>query len=187
MDATEKSKWTEEAAKDKERFNEENAAYLAKKQPESFKADDATPVEMRETANKVEEASGSDMDASHMLETMEEVLVKSEVVEEKVKEEALVKSEVQEERVKEQVSEKKIVKARPRSSLTKEVKGKTSGRGKVLKETVAQTSSVACSSGGGGGGEIPTPVAKYFAFLFSHWAGVRQVFQSYLLLHYYLK
>merc|ERR1719222_1642880 len=172
MDATEKAKWTEEAAKDKERFNEENAAYLAKKQPENLKADDATLVEMSEIANKVEEASGSDMDASHMLETMEEVLVKSEVVEEKVKEEALVKSEVQEERVKEEVSEKKIVKARPKSSLTKEVKGKTSGRGKALKETVAQTSSVACSSGGGG--EIPTPVAKYFAFLFSHWAGVRQ-------------
>ena len=174
MDATEKSKWTEEAAKDKERFNEENAAYLAKKQPESLKADDAAPVEMRETANKVEEASGNDMDASHMLETMEEALVKSEVVEEKVKEEAFVKSE----EVKEEIPEKKIVKARPRGSLTKEVKGKTSGRGKVLKETVAQTSSVACSSGGGG--EIPTPVAKYFAFLFSHWAGVRQVFQSYL-------
>ena len=181
MDAAEKAKWTEEAAKDKERFNEENAAYLAKKQPESLKADDAAPVEMRETANKVEEASGNDMDASHMLETMEEALVKSEVVEEKVKEEAFVKSE----EVKEEIPEKKIVKARPRGSLTKEVKGKTSGRGKVLKETVAQTSSVACSSGGGG--EIPTPVAQYFAFLFSHWAGVRQVFQSYLLLHYYLE
>ena len=109
MDATEKAKWTEEAARDKERFNEENAAYLAKKQPESFKADDATPVEMRETANKVEEASGNDMDASHMLETMEEALVKSEVVEEKVKEGAFVKSE----EVKEEIPEKKIVKARP--------------------------------------------------------------------------
>lgn len=30
MDATEKAKWIEEAAKDKERFNRENAAYLAK-------------------------------------------------------------------------------------------------------------------------------------------------------------
>ena len=108
--------------------------------------------------------------------------MKSEVMEEKAMEEALVKSEVQEERVKEQVSEKKIVKARPRSSLTKEVKGKTSGRGKVLKETVAQTSSVACSSGGGG--EIPTAVAKYFAFLFSHWAGVRQVWTETLITSY---
>ena len=105
MDVTEKEKWTEEAAKDKERFNKENTAYLAKK---SLKADDVTLVEMRETcdvtlvemretSNKVEEASESDKDASHMLKAMEEALVKSEVVEEKAMEGGLVKSEVMEE------------------------------------------------------------------------------------------
>jgi len=113
MDATEKAKWTEEAAKDKERFNEENAAYLAKKrQAESIKADDANSVGWRETSS-----------------------------------------------------------ARPMGSLTKVAKSKTSGKGKLLalKETVGVTSKVGCSSG-----DIPLPVAKYFAFLFSHWAGVRQ-------------
>ena len=54
MDQTARSKWTEEAAKDKERFNQENAAYLAKKQSESLKVDIASPGEMRETGNKVE-------------------------------------------------------------------------------------------------------------------------------------
>ena len=110
MDAAEKAKWTEEAAKDKERFNEENAAYLAKKrQAESIKADDANSVGWRETSS-----------------------------------------------------------ARPMVVA----KSKTSGKGKLLalKETVGVTSKVGCSSG-----DIPLPVAKYFAFLFSHWAGVRQV------------
>ena len=169
MDATEKAKWTEEAAADKERFAKENAAYLAKKQPESLEAaDNVNPGEARETANKVEDedASGSDMDmdASHIHETMEAALVQSEVMKENVKEV--------------DVSEKNVVKAR--TSVTKVSKGKPSGKSKVLalKEAVgntgnvAQTSSVACSSGGG---EIPLPVANYFAFLFSHWAGVRQV------------
>ena len=81
MDATEKAKWTEEAAADKERFAKENAAYLAKKQPESLEAaDNVNPGEARKTANKVEDASGSDMDmdASHIHETMEAALVQSE-------------------------------------------------------------------------------------------------------------
>merc|ERR1719193_2345103 len=135
MDATEKAKWTEEAAKDKERFNKENAAYQAKKLPESLKADNADPVEARETSNKVEEASGSDMDASHMFETMEAALMQSGVLEEKVKDE--------------EISEKKMVKARPR--VTKVAKGKS--KVLALKETVGnsgnvtQTSSVARNSG----------------------------------------
>ena len=190
MDAIEKSKWTEEAAKDKERFNKENAAYLAKKQPESIKADDAKPVGRIQTSSKIDEASGSDMDASIMLETMdrdtEEAPMQSEVMEK-----PLMLSEVTEEEVKEDVTEKKIlevtnwesglltsrekkiVKATARGSLVKEAKGKTSGKGKLmaLKETVGATSNVGCSSSG----EIPLPVAKYFAFLFSHWTGVRQV------------
>ena len=167
MDATEKAKWTEEAAADKERFAKENAAYLAKKQPESLKAaDNVNPGEARETANKVEDedASGSDMGASHMFETMEAALVQSEATKENVREV--------------DVFEKKVVKARAR--VANVAKGKPSGKSKVLalKEAVsntgnvAQTSSVACSSGSG---EIPLPVANYFAFLFSHWAGVRQV------------
>ena len=192
MDAIEKSKWTEEAAKDKERFNKENAAYLAKKQSESIKADDAKakPVGRIQTSSKIDEASGSDMDASIMLETMdrdtEEAPMQSEVMEK-----PLMLSEVTEEEVKEDVTEKKIpevtnwghglltsrekkiVKATARGSLAKEAKGKTSGKGKLmaLKETVVATSNVGCSSSG----EIPLPVAKYFAFLFSHWTGVRQV------------
>ena len=106
MDAIEKSKWTEEAAKDKERFNKENAAYLAKKQPESIKADDAKPVGRIQTSSKVDEASGSDMDASIMLETTdtEEAPMQSEVMEK-----PLMLSEVTEEEVKEDVTEKKIL------------------------------------------------------------------------------
>ena len=38
MDATEKAKWIEEAAKDKERFNRENAAYIAKQNGPSGQA-----------------------------------------------------------------------------------------------------------------------------------------------------
>ena len=171
MDATEKAKWVEEAAKDKERFNKENAAYLAKKQPESLKADDANLGEVGETSIKSEEVSGSDMDASHMFETIEAALVKSEVVEEEVKME---------------VSEKTIVKAKPKVNMGNGVKGKTSRKVKVptSKETsgnsgnVAATSGVVCSSSG----EIPAPVANYFAFLFSRWAGMRQVCPQYILL-----
>ena len=152
MDATGKAKWTEEAAKDKERFNRENAAFLANKQTESLKADYASPGEVKETSNKVEdeEASGGDMDASH---TKEQALAKSEVVGEKL-----------------EVSEKKLERARPKSSLRNEAKGKPRGKVLASKESVDQTSSVANSAG-----EIPPPVANYFAFLFSHWAGVRQV------------
>ena len=90
MDATGRAKWTEEAAKDKERFNQENAAYLANQQTESLKADDACPGEVRETSNKVEdeEVSGGNMDATHTLDTMDELpqeaLAESEVMGEKV-------------------------------------------------------------------------------------------------------
>ena len=155
MGQTGRAKWTEEAAKDKERFNQENAAYLAKKQTESLKVDIASPGEMRETSNKVEdeEASGGDMDAGDTLKTMEEL-----------PQEALAESE------KVEVSEKKLERERLRSSLRKEAKGKPRSKVLALKGSVEQTSSVASSVG-----EIPPTVANYFAFLFSHWAGVRQV------------
>merc|ERR1719370_972752 len=116
MNATEKAKWIEEAAKDKERLNKENAVYLAKRHPESLKADGTNSVDDRETSNKVEEVCGSDLEASHKLESMEAALVKSEVVEEKVKEE---------------VSEEKTVKARPKvGNVGNKAKGKTDGKAK---------------------------------------------------------
>ena len=170
MDATEKAKWIEEAAKDKERFNKENAVYLANKHPESFKADCSNPGEVRETSVKIEEVSGSDLDASHMFETMEAALVKSEDVEKKLKQE---------------VSEKKTVQARPNMNVENGARHKTGGKVKAVKGksgnsgNVAQTSGVACNSSG----EIPTQVANYFAFLFSHWAGARQVCPSDFLMH----
>ena len=165
MDATEKAKWVEEAAKDKERFNKENAAYLAMKQPESVKADDVNLGEVGETSNKAEEVSGSAMDASHMFETIEAA--------------PLVKSEVVEEEVKMEVSEKTTVKARSKVNMGNGVKGKTSRKVKVptSKETTGNSGNLAATSGvvGSRSGNIPASVANYFAFLFSRWAGMRQV------------
>ena len=101
MDATAREKWTEEAAKDKERFDRETAAYLAKKQSEGPKADDASTDAMRDTSIKVEKASVGGMDASYM-EVKSEVMgdqveVKAETTHMEVKSEAShmeVKSEV---------------------------------------------------------------------------------------------
>ena len=117
MDTTEKAKWVEEAAKDKERFNKENAVYQAKKHPESLKAGEAIPGSEGEISNKVEEVSGSDLDTSHMFETMEDALIKSEVVEEKVKQE---------------VAEKKSVQARLKVNVGNGAKIKTGDKVKVL-------------------------------------------------------
>jgi len=166
MDATEKAKWIEEAAKDKERFNKENAVYLAKKQPESLKAGDASPGNEGEISNKAEEVSGSDLDASHMFETMEAALVKSEVGEEKVKQE---------------VTEKKSVQARSKVNVGNVARRKSGGKVKAVKETGGNSGNVAGNpdiASSSSSGEISAPVANYFAFLFSHWAGVRQEYPN---------
>merc|ERR1711971_304793 len=70
------------------------------------------------------------------------------------------------------------VKARPKVNIGNGVKGKSSRKVKVptLKETSGNSGNVAATSGAvcSSSGEIPAPVANYFAFLFSHWAGMRQ-------------
>ena len=160
MDATEKAKWTEEAAKDKERFSKENAAYMAEKNPtpvvvdETIQPDDNAPATGKETLEKIvaiaetveqliEDAVGSVMESRDTAEMKQADAMEVEA------------SEVQE---RHEVSSKKCTEERSN-----------------LKVTATATVKEQGGSSGDGSGEIPPQVANYFAFLFSRWAGARQV------------
>ena len=175
MDATEKAKWTEEAAKDKERFSKENAAYMAEKNPtpvvvdETIQPDDNAPATGKETlekivaivetvATKVEDAAGSVMESRDTAEMKQADAMEVEA------------SEVQE---RHEVSSKKSTEERSNlkvGAMPKESKGKSGIKSKKVATVKEQG-----GSSGDGSGEIPPQVANYFAFLFSRWAGTRQV------------
>ena len=79
-------------------------------------------------------------------------------------------SEVQE---RHEVSSKKSTEERSNlkvGALPKESKGKSGIKSKKVATVKEQG-----GSSGDGSGEIPPQVANYFAFLFSRWAGARQV------------
>ena len=174
MDATEKAKWTEEAAKDKERFSKENAAYMAEKNPtpvvdETIQPDDNAPATEEETlekivaivetvATKVEDAAGSVMESRDTAEMKQADAMEVEA------------SEVQE---RHEVSSMKCTEERSNlkvGAMPKESKGKSGIKSKKVATVKEQG-----GSSGDGSGEIPPQVANYFAFLFSRWAGARQV------------
>ena len=176
MDATEKAKWTEEAAKDKERFSKENAAYMAEKNPtpvvvdETIQPDDNAPATGKETLEKIvaiaetveqliEDAVGSVMESRDTAEMKQADAMEDEA------------SEVQE---RHEVSSKKSTEERSNlkvGALPKESKGKSGIKSKKVAATVKEQG----GSSVDGSGEIPPQVANYFAFLFSRWAGTRQV------------
>ena len=108
MDTTEKAKWIEEAAKDKERFNREKAAFLAKQNGPSGLAQ-ASLANVDE-APKQEKGNGSN----------------------------------------------------------KQLKGDEMNKGGG--DVLSSSSSASCPSG-----NVSPSIAKYFAFLFSHWSCVHQV------------
>ena len=176
MDATEKAEWTEEAAKEKERFSKENAAYMAEKNPtpvvvdETIQPDDNAPATGTETLEKIvaiaetveqliEDAVGSVMESRDTAEMNQADAMEVEA------------SEVQE---RHEVPSKKSTEERSNlkvGALPKESKGKSGIKSKKVAATVKEQG----GSSGDGSGEIPPQVANYFAFLFSRWAGVRQV------------
>ena len=128
MDATEKAKWTEEAAKDKERFSKENAAYMAEKNP--------TPVVVDETIQPDDNAPETGK------ETLEKIVAIAETVEQLIED-----------------------------AVGSVMESRESG----IKSKKVATVKEQGGSSGDGSGEIPPQVANYFAFLFSRWAGARQV------------
>ena len=119
MDATGKAKWIEEAAKDKERFNREKAAFLAKQNGPSGLA-------QAERSN-VKQASLANVDEAP-----------------------------------------KQVKG---NGGNKQLKGDEMNKGGAIRGDVQSSSgSTSCPSG-----NVFPSIAKYFAFLFTQWSGVRQV------------
>ena len=176
MDATEKAKWTEEAAKEKERFSKENAAYMAVKNPtpvvvdETIQPDDNAPATGKETLEKI--VSIAETVEQLIEDAVGSVMVSRDTAE--MKQADAMEDEASEVQERHEVSSKKSTEERSNlkvGALPKESKGKSGIKSKKVAATVKEQG----GSSGDGSGEIPPQVANYFAFLFSRWAGARQV------------
>merc|ERR1719495_2079787 len=197
VDATEKAKWIEEAAKDKERFNKENAAYLAKQngpsgqeQAEHSMVKQASLANVEGASRQADGAIGGEINArSNDCETRMEFDDKKGKNEEEQENGELGKEagnrnavDVTGETGVAQKAKGKDFGVKYRAnpgSLVKQARGK--GGNKQLKgdemnqdgaiggDVQSSSSSTSCPSG-----YVSPSIAKYFAFLFTQWSGVRQ-------------
>ena len=198
MDATEKAKWIEEAAKDKERFNRENAAYIAKQNGPSGQAQaEHSNVKLAILANvegaskQADEAIDGDMfarsiDCGTSME-LDEKKGKDEedqengefgneagnrdAVDATGKTDVAQKAKGKDFGVRYRANPASLVKQARGKGGNKQLKGDEMNQGGVIGGDVqSSSSSTSCPSG-----NVSPSIAKYFAFLFTQWSGVRQV------------
>ena len=198
MDATEKAKWIEEAAKDKERFNRENAAYIAKQNGPSGQAQaEHSNVKLAILAN-VEGASkqadegidaesnarindrGTSMELDEKKRKDEEDQGNGEIGREAGKRNVVdatgetdvaQKAKGKDFGVRYKANPGSLVKQARGKGGNKQLKGDEMNQGGVIGGDVqSSSSSTSCPSG-----NVSPSIAKYFAFLFTQWSGVRQV------------
>ena len=198
MDATEKAKWIEEAAKDKERFNRENAAYLAKQngpsgqeQAEHSNVKQASLANVEGAPKQADEAiDGASNARSNDCGTSMEIDEKKGKDEEKQENGELGKdagnryavADTRETDVAQKAKGKdfgvryraipgSLVKQAKGNGGNKQLKGDEMNKGGAIRGDVQSSSgSTSCPSG-----NVSPSIAKYFAFLFTQWSGVRQV------------
>ena len=198
MDATEKAKWIEEAAKDKERFNRENAAYIAKQNGPSGQAqvghsnvkqaglaivegapkqaDEAIDGEINArsidcgTSMELDEKKGKDEEDQGNGEIGREA-GKRNVVDATGETDVAQKAKGKDFGVRYKANPGSLVKQARGKGGNKQLKGDEMNQGGVIGGDVqSSSSSTSCPSG-----NVSPSIAKYFAFLFTQWSGVRQV------------
>jgi len=197
VDATEKAKWIEEAAKDKERFNRENAAYLAKQngpsgqaqaghsnveqaglsnvEGASKQADEAIDGEINArsidcgTSMVLDEKKGKDQEDQGNGGFGKEAGNRN-AVDATGKIDVAQKAKGKDFGVRYKANPVSLVKQARGKGGNKQLKGDEMNQGGVIGGDVqSSSSSTSCQSG-----NVSPSIAKYFAFLFTQWSGVRQ-------------